>query len=224
VNRAPRSTIASLRRELATRDAFLARVSAGLDARLERLGSCTCAGLDELRGFARELAIIAGRDEARAPRRVPLDAGLCIAERVERWRAHIATLPIAAPGIRVEQVGDLTGAFDPDHLETMLAELLSNACKYGNGRPVVVRVVGHGAFVRFVVEDEGVGLDRGARIGRRFVRGPRTTKTPGFGVGVWLTRVIAEAHGGSLRLTRRPGGGTRAVIKLPRDAGGELSG
>jgi signal transduction histidine kinase len=219
VTRAPRSTLAALRRELATRDAFLARVSAGLDARVDRLGSCTCAGIDELRGFARELAIIAGRDEARAPRRMPLDAGLCIAERIERWRAHLATLPIAAPAIHVERIGDLTGAFDPDHLETMLAELLSNACKYGNGRPVSVRIQGHGDFVRIVVDDEGPGLDRDARIGRRFVRGPRTAKTPGFGVGVWLTRVIAAAHGGSLRLTRRPGGGTRAVVKLPRDAG-----
>jgi signal transduction histidine kinase len=218
VSRAARSVLAALRRELATRDAFLARVSAGQDARVNRLGSCTCAGIDELRGFARELAIIAGRDEALAPRRVPLDAGVCVAEAIECWQAQVVTRPIAAPAVRVERAGDLTGAFDPALLETMLAELLSNACKYGNGRPVGVRVEGHGDFVRIVVEDEGPGLDRDARIGRRFVRGPKTAKTPGFGVGVWLTRVIAEAHGGRLRLMRRPGGGTRAVVKLPRVA------
>jgi len=216
VSRAGRSSLAALRRDMATRDAFIARVSEGLDGRLARLEACTWEGIEELRGFARELAIIAGREDARVPRRAPLDVGLLITSMIERLRAQATPMRITAPEVVVERVGDVTGAFDADQLETMLAELISNACKYGGGRPVGVRVEGRGDRVHVVVEDEGPGMPRGARVGRRFVRGPGTGKKPGFGVGVWLTRVIAEAHGGKLQLSRRPGGGTRAMVTLPR--------
>lgn len=218
MSRARRSPVAALRRELATRDAFLARVSEGLDARLAGLASCACDGIDALRGFARELAIIAGREGAREPRRVALDVGAWVEQRVRCWEAERPAAASAAPAFRLELAGDLSGAFDPEHLETMLLELLSNAFKYGGGRPVGLRVEGRGAWVRLVVDDEGPGLPRGARarLGRRFVRGPGSGKAPGFGVGVWLTRVLAAANGGRFRLSRRPGGGTRAVVTLPR--------
>ncbi|MCC6554054.1 MAG: HAMP domain-containing histidine kinase [Polyangiaceae bacterium] len=216
MSRAKRSPIAALRRELATRDAFLARVSVGLDARIEALGACSCEGVEALRGFARELAIIAGREEARAPRRAPLDAGEYVEACIRRLRAQRPEVASKAPELRLTRAGDLSGAFDAEHLETMLLELLTNAYKYGGGRPVGLRLEGRGEWVRIVVEDEGPGLDRAAQVGRRFVRGPGSTKAPGFGVGVWLTRVIAAANGGTLRLSRRPGGGTRAVVTLPR--------
>ncbi len=56
---------------------------------------------------------------------------------------------------------------------------------------------------------------------REDLRGRETTTMPGFGIGVWLTRLLAEAHGGTFRLILREGSGTRAVVELPRhdDAG-----
>jgi signal transduction histidine kinase len=58
------------------------------------------------------------------------------------------------------------------------------------------------------------------RLGRRFTRGPGAHTRLGFGVGIWLTRRIAAAHGGELRISRRRGGGTRALLVLPRHAPG----
>ena len=211
------STIADLRRELATRDAFLARVSAGLDARIAALGSCTCEGVAALRGFARELAIISGREDARMPRRERLNVGDCIEGCIQQWTAQMPMPREEFPPLHVQRMGELGGSFDAAHIETMLMELLSNAFKYGAGKPVSLRIEGRGDFVRIVVEDEGAGIAPRARIGQRFVRGRETKEKPGFGVGVWLVRTLAQASGGTFRLSRRPGGGTRATVTLPRD-------
>lgn len=205
--------IEELRRELALRDAFLAQACAGLRGCVERL-ALTGANVDELRSFARELAIIAGDDEARTPRRTEVDAGEQVTKAAATWRARTRdTVPIH---VAFDGAADVIGSWDEDLLGAILGELISNACKYGGGRRVTVRVEADAATVSFVVEDEGHGLDENAAPARRFTRGRETSGTPGFGVGVWLTRLLAEAHGGTLRLERRAVAGTRAIVELPR--------
>lgn len=233
--RLPTEEVAALEQEIAARDAFLARVSASLAAIIARMedGSAT---LDELRGFARELAVIAGDDEARAPRRTRVDARRVVESSIGRWRDRTeGRIEIRA---EIADGADLEGEWDPDQLGSILGELLSNACKYGAGSPVVVRLEGDASSrvpptadppagtLRLVVEDAGRGIDvdpggssrRAAHEVRRFRRGydAETSALPGFGVGVWLVHELARAHGGSLRLERRREGGTRAVVELPR--------
>jgi signal transduction histidine kinase len=210
------SGAAKLRREIATRDAFLRRLSEELDARLGALGKCECPGRADLAGFARELAVIAGREHALAPRRSRLDLG-DFTERVvmhlqRRFRKRLGK-PLL---IELSRAGDLRGRFDPEQLEAIIAELLSNAVKYGGKKPIAIELAGRGAHVRLAVLDQGRGFPAGAAIGRRFVRHAGARDGPGFGVGLWLTRRLAKAHGGTLRLIRRRTGGTRAVVELPR--------
>lgn len=215
--------LAELRREIQTRDAFLARVSATLTDVVERLAKGATT-VDELRGFARELAIIAGNEDARVPRRTAVDAARHVEKAVTRWK--VKTSGTVAIQTETKHAGDVCGRWDPDLLDTILGELVSNACKYSRGRPVTVRVEGDVTSVRIIVEDEGVGVDDdeappSTLRGRRFRRGAdsETAKLPGFGVGVWLTHTLASAHGGTFRLARRPHGGTRAVVELPRSEG-----
>lgn len=218
--RAMEAELLELRREIETRDAFLARVSATLDDVVERFAKGATT-VDELRGFARELAIIAGNAEARVPRRASIDAARHVEKTVTRWR--VKTQGQVTIHAETKRAGDARGRWDPDLLDTILGELVSNACKYSRGRPVTVRVEGDVGTVRIVVDDEGAGIDEeeappSTLRGRRFRRGSdgETAKLPGFGVGVWLTHLLATAHGGTFRLARRPHGGTRAVVELPR--------
>lgn len=205
--------VAELRREIDTRDAFLARASAALTSIVERVASGSST-LDELRAFARELSIIAGHEDAIVPRRAALDLVDHAARVVERWKEK--TLGRVAIALDTTLAADARGSWDPDLLDTILGELLSNACKYGGGHPVAVSLESDDAMVRIRVDDDGEGLETNSPGRFRRGAGGAVTKVPGFGVGVWLTERLAVAHGGTFRLARRPEGGTRAVVELPR--------
>jgi len=68
-----------------------------------------------------------------------------------------------------------------------------------------------GIVVSVRVEDDGPGLPQSANLFVPFF----TTKPNGTGIGLVLSRQIAEAHGGSLSLEGREGGGSVAVLRLP---------
>jgi signal transduction histidine kinase len=67
------------------------------------------------------------------------------------------------------------------------------------------------------VRDQGIGVaaaDRD-RIFDRFERAVPERNYGGFGIGLWLARLVAQAHGGSLELESPPGGGSTFVLELP---------
>jgi signal transduction histidine kinase len=195
--------------ELETRDRFLRQVSLGLSQKLDRMRGCKCRELDEIRAFARELAIIAGDEDALMPRRRSLDVGKLVRTTI-RGNACV----------QLRSTGNTRGRFDPAELESIVAELLSNALKYGKGQRVDVHVEGLAACVRITIVDRGPGLERDSRRGRLFARGPRSRTVPGFGVGVWLVQRQVRAHGGRFRLFTPRTGGTVARVELPRRSDG----
>ena len=218
MSRPHRRSRAALRREIRTRDAFLARMSEGLTARVGAFDEGPAAALEGLKAFARELAIIAGDQEARVPRRAPLDVGLHVESILDEWRRERGPSAPSGPTLHVEKSGSLVASVDGDLVGTILAELVSNAFKYGRGRPIRVLIEGEADFVRLVVEDEGAGFIAAKGVGKLFGRGPGTERVRGFGVGVWLAQALAAEHGGALRFAPRSGGGTRAVVTLRRQA------
>jgi signal transduction histidine kinase len=170
----------------------------------------------ELKGFSRELAIITGNEAALVPRRKRVD----LADLVERVVAEFSPQGRkglrAAPPVRITRTGKVSGRFDPDLIETLVAELITNAFKYGAHKPVAIEVAGDREVVVLTVSDQGAGVPAQLKPGRLFKRGSNVGKAVGYGVGVWIAGLIARAHAGSFRLARRPGGGTRAIVRLPR--------
>jgi signal transduction histidine kinase len=91
--------------------------------------------------------------------------------------------------------------------------LLSNAAKYSpEGSPIELRVVGKKGRVRLEVADRGPGIhpDDVARIFEKFGRGRdrEGRKTPGVGLGLYLSRRIVRGHGSELTVRTRHGGGS----------------
>jgi len=109
---------------------------------------------------------------------------------------------------------DLVIQGDADQLEQLLINLIRNAADAslptkGRVRLGWRKVSGH---VEITVEDDGPGLSNTANLFVPFF----TTKPGGTGIGLTLSRQIAEAHGGSLSLQNKPeGGGCIATLRLP---------
>jgi signal transduction histidine kinase len=116
--------------------------------------------------------------------------------------------------IAVQQGPDFTMRADPDQLEQLLINLTRNAVdaalQTGGGVGVGWRRLG--THVELWVDDEGTGLPNASNLFVPFF----TTKPGGSGIGLVLSRQIAEAHGGSLTLENRTDArGCRAYLRLP---------
>lgn len=122
-------------------------------------------------------------------------------------------------GCRLEVQADCEaqGVWDRMRLEQVLANLLSNAFKYGPGKPVRVGVTVEGGLTRLAVQDEGMGIPPEVlpRLFGKFERGVSERHYGGLGLGLWLTREIVRSMGGSVRVETAPGLGARFTVELP---------
>jgi signal transduction histidine kinase len=102
-------------------------------------------------------------------------------------------------------------------IEQVVTNLITNAVKYGDGKPVQVRVEACPEGALLVVHDHGIGIDAAdqARIFERFERVDPSRHATGLGLGLWIAREIVEAHGGRIALANRDGGGLMVSLSLP---------
>lgn len=123
--------------------------------------------------------------------------------------------------IVVHAEGRIVGKWDRLRIEQILSNLLSNAVKYGGGKPVEIRALAADDMVRLAVTDHGIGIDREAleRIFDRFERAVSIRHYGGLGLGLFIARQIAEAHGGSIVAQSQLGSGSVFTVILPQQAG-----
>jgi two-component system phosphate regulon sensor histidine kinase PhoR len=109
---------------------------------------------------------------------------------------------------------------DSDRIQQVLVNLLDNAFKYGGNSRVAVRVENANSSVRVSVGDSGPGIlpADAERIFEKFFRAdPQLTYAPsGTGLGLYISRELAQRMGGSLDVTSSPGAGATFVLELPR--------
>ena len=113
-----------------------------------------------------------------------------------------------------------TAVADPARLREVFQNLLTNAKKYSEpGTTVQVRAVPEPGAIRVSVTDQGHGIAAAdqARVFERFVRA--TDRAEGAGLGLFMSRSIVEAHGGTIRLTSAPGQGSTFTVTLPVTGG-----
>ena len=115
-------------------------------------------------------------------------------------------------------VAPAVGRWDRLRLEQVATNLLSNAIRYGAGRPIELRVEADRGSARLIVRDQGVGIAEHDldRIFQRFERVSGSRNSGGLGIGLWLVRTICRALGGSIEVWSRPGHGSTFTVTLPR--------
>ena len=171
----------------------------------------------------------------RADRGRPVD-DLLLASRIERGELRLRREPTDIATLVTETVTRFE-QFQPKHrflididtripsldvdarrIEQALTNLLSNAVKYSPGaEDVHVMVVPEGEQVVISVTDKGDGMPMAdlERVFDRFYKGTTTKGEPGAGLGLYLVRMIAEAHGGNVSVASKPNKGSTFTIRLP---------
>jgi NtrC-family two-component system sensor histidine kinase KinB len=108
---------------------------------------------------------------------------------------------------------------DTARIDHVFSNLLTNALKYtAPGGQVRVTAEPEDAFIRFVVEDTGIGIpaEHLGRIFERFYRVPTKNQPAGAGLGLAIAKEIVEAHGGQIAVQSREGEGSRFSFTLQR--------
>jgi PAS domain S-box-containing protein len=118
--------------------------------------------------------------------------------------------------LKARASGPVLGKWDHFRLEQVLVNLLTNALKYGDGKPVEVSVGRQGDLASFSVKDQGIGIQAKdqRRIFEQFERAV-TSSISGLGLGLFISKKIVEAHGGSIRVESGEGQGSTFIVELP---------
>jgi signal transduction histidine kinase len=124
----------------------------------------------------------------------------------------------AGSSLRLEAGGPIRGDFDVSRVDQVVTNLLSNAIRYGRGKPIVVRASGDDGRARFSVEDAGIGIAAAdqPRIFEQYERAAPMTNYAGLGLGLWISRHLVEAMGGTISLRSELGKGSVFTVELPR--------
>lgn len=126
--------------------------------------------------------------------------------------------PESGPAVRVRgAIPNVVGIWDAGRIDQIFTNLISNALKYGNGRPVDVTVEAGEDDVIIAVIDRGDGIapEDQERIFERFERLVSHRHHGGFGLGLWITRQLVEAHGGTVDVESERGAGATFRVILP---------
>ncbi len=132
--------------------------------------------------------------------------------------AHLAE-PLAEAGCdaRVQAEGAVLGHWDRFRVGQVVTNLISNAIKYGAGKPIEIAMSSDGERARLTVRDQGVGLapEEKDRLFQRFARAPSARQYGGLGLGLYIVRRLVEAHGGVVSVESAPGKGSAFAVELP---------
>jgi signal transduction histidine kinase len=179
---------------------------AALDRQVDRLAQLVAQLLDVSR-------ITAGRLRLEHE---PVDLAAVVRDTVQRMEG-----PLAASGseLRLYVPQQLVGMWDPLRLDQIATNLITNAIKYGEGRPIDVSLdLARAGMARLSVRDHGIGIapEHLDRIFGRFERAVSVRHFGGFGLGLWIVRQVVEGFGGTIHVESEPAQGATFTIELPR--------
>jgi PAS domain S-box-containing protein len=174
--------------------------------------------VDRMNGLVNDLLSVSRAEKGSLSMdRIPYDLAAVVREVVQRYVD--ATLEEGRHTFTLEAPASLPAHGDQSRVEQLLMNLVGNAVKYSpTGGPVRVALIARDRSAEIEITDKGIGIppDDITRLGHPFVRGAGRAGTfAGMGVGLYVARIVAEAHAGSLALeSDGDGKGTTVRVKL----------
>jgi len=143
-----------------------------------------------------------------------VDLAALVREVVSRFEP---TATQAGTPLELQLDGAPRGQWDPGRLEQVVTNLLDNALKYGPGKPILLQLRAEPGQAVLTVTDHGIGIEPAylGRIFERFERAVSDRHYGGLGLGLYITRELVHAHGGTIRVQSEPGVRTAFTVELP---------
>jgi signal transduction histidine kinase len=146
-----------------------------------------------------------------------LDLGKLAASVVENFAPQMEASGCTLLFQRPEPI---VGVWDEFRIEQVLANLLTNAMRYGAGKPVQVNVTATPTAACIEVRDQGIGISQKSleRIFCQFERAEGSESSAGLGLGLFIAEQIVKAHNGQIQVESEEGKGALFRVLLPFDA------
>jgi signal transduction histidine kinase len=183
--------------------------------RVEKLVKQTDVQIDRIGHLVDDMLDISRIDTGKlAIHRQPMDMSALTREVVERYRNDWES---ANSPVTVSTSGPIVGNWDPFRIEQVVTNLLTNAIRYGNSKPIQFEAKLAGNSAELIVRDHGIGIakENQERIFQRFERAVTANEISGLGLGLYIVRQILEMHRGSISVESEVGQGTTFTVKLP---------
>jgi signal transduction histidine kinase len=142
------------------------------------------------------------------------DLGEVVKEVAERFSEDASNTGCE---VRLSVATGVCARLDKFRLDEAIGNVISNAIKYGAGKPLEIELKTKDRKATLIVQDRGIGIpiEDLSRIFGRFERTTISRNYGGLGLGLYIAKQVIEQHDGSIRAENRPGGGARIVIELP---------
>jgi len=129
---------------------------------------------------------------------------------------------LAGCDLAVDTPSPIIGAWDRLRIEQILSNLVGNAIKYAPRRPVEIAAARKGSSAMVTVRDHGGGIapEDVERVFGQFERAVTARHLGGLGMGLYIARQLAIAHGGAIHVDSTPGEGAAFVLELPNTVPG----
>lgn len=144
-----------------------------------------------------------------------VDLGKVLSENVKGLSMWFINEGYELPQLEIS--GDLTGLFDRARIDQVISNLLTNAVRYGEKKPISIRLREVAAGIELSVEDRGIGISEEdlPKIFQRFHQTVNRSKH-GLGLGLFILEEIVAGHGGKVSVKSKIGVGTEFKVYLPK--------
>jgi PAS domain S-box-containing protein len=147
--------------------------------------------------------------------REQMDLTKAVKSVIERFQYEVQNVKS-----KIEFEGDphVEGFWDRLRIEQVLTNLVSNAIKFGQGKPILISVKAGKERATLKVHDMGIGISKEnhGKIFERFERAVSERQFGGLGLGLYITQQIVKEHGGKICVESEVGQGTTFIVDLPQ--------
>jgi two-component system OmpR family sensor kinase len=183
----------------------------GVDKQLSRLTELVDALLDVSRAASGQVQL----------RLEEVDLAAVAQAAAQRFKDDLASAGCSLSVVVAGPSGSkspILGRWDRMRLDEVITNFLSNAIKYGAGKPIQIRVTASATTATIEVEDHGIGIspDDQGRLFERLARVVSPDHYGGFGLGLWIVKLLVEAMGGKVAVRSAVGAGSVFSAELPR--------